>query len=113
MLLGLGKWLKINGEGIYKTRPFFYANDITEKGIEVRYTCTDDALYVHILGRPEREKIIIKNAHMCRLGDVSMLGDKAFLDFKKSGGDLLLEVPPNLKKSHAYVDKITPKPKKP
>jgi alpha-L-fucosidase len=75
VLLAIGKWLKINGEGIYGTRPWEMfgegptqiegesfnegtGKDFTEK--DIRFTVKGDILYAFTLDIP-KEKIVIKN----------------------------------------------------
>jgi len=47
-LLGLGKWMALNGEAIYDTRP--WSRFKNERGRELRYTRSDTALYAIVIG---------------------------------------------------------------
>src|SRR5579871_5024763 len=58
-LKGFGRWLKVNGEGIYGTRPWRRFDGKTRCAIEVRFTQEPGALYVHLLGTPEGSEIVI------------------------------------------------------
>jgi alpha-L-fucosidase len=51
-LEGFGRWLKLNGEGIYGTRPWKRAEGKTAEGIPVRFTQKPGAVYAHLLGSP-------------------------------------------------------------
>jgi len=47
-LLGLGEWLKVNGQALYATRPWTRLHN--SSGRELRYTRGDGALYAIVLG---------------------------------------------------------------
>lgn len=47
-LLGLGKWMSVNGEAVYGTRPWVRFEN--ERGRALRYTLTDEALYAIVVG---------------------------------------------------------------
>ncbi|KAK7691888.1 hypothetical protein QCA50_005293 [Cerrena zonata] len=53
-LLQVGQWLKIAGESIYGTRPWFIQPEDTSTGsTNVRFTTKPDAFYIIALSRPE------------------------------------------------------------
>jgi alpha-L-fucosidase len=58
-LEGFGAWLKANGEGIYGTRPWTRAEAKTDGGIEVRFTAKSGSLYIHLLGTPPQDFVIV------------------------------------------------------
>jgi alpha-L-fucosidase len=58
-LLKLGAWLSTNGEAIYGTSPWIrYKN---QRGRELRYTQTDDALYAIVIGEAAEGSITIES----------------------------------------------------
>ncbi len=59
-LKGFGQWLRANGEGIYRTRPWTRFAGRTSDGIEVRFTQKPGALYAHLLGTPKGTEIVIE-----------------------------------------------------
>ncbi|PHM05575.1 alpha-L-fucosidase, partial [Nostoc sp. 'Peltigera malacea cyanobiont' DB3992] len=44
-LLGLGKWLDVNGEAIFGSRYWIRSEDVSTQGIRVRYTTNKGNLY--------------------------------------------------------------------
>jgi alpha-L-fucosidase len=78
VLLGIGDWLKVNGEAIYGTRPFKYfgegptviatgekkeAPNKTWTAADIRFTTKGDTLYALGLERPANGKVVIKTLY--------------------------------------------------
>lgn len=53
-LAPLARWLRLNQESIYGTRPWKLPGTTAEGGVPVRYTARRDALYAIVLGRPAK-----------------------------------------------------------
>ncbi len=53
-LEGIGRWLDVNGEAIYGTRPWSRAGDQTKDGAKVAYTTKGKNLYVTLLQPPQK-----------------------------------------------------------
>lgn len=73
-LLELGEWLSVNGEAIYGSRPWHSAEGITKEGVRLRFTQKEEALYVILLGKPERKEITIKNLYPPKDAEIQLLG---------------------------------------
>lgn len=76
ILLDIGRWLSVNGEGIYGTRPWkVYGEGVTEvvegsfhdterqsfTARDVRFTTRGEALYAHVLGYPQNGEVLIRS----------------------------------------------------
>ncbi|MFW9882316.1 MAG: alpha-L-fucosidase, partial [Candidatus Thorarchaeota archaeon] len=109
-ILGLGKWLEINGESIYGTRPWKRAEGKTQDDIELRFTQKSEALYIHLLDKPKKKDIIIKSLEIADDSKIQLLGTDKKLDCKQMGEDLHVKFPKDSREFPIYVFKITPKP---
>jgi alpha-L-fucosidase len=60
-LIGLGRWLRANGDAIYGTRPWRVAASETVDGTRVRFTQKNDAVYAILLGTPKENVVVIRH----------------------------------------------------
>jgi len=126
-LLGMGAWLKVNGEAIYATRPFqvfgegptevkeghFSEQHIKEfTAQDIRFTTRGDVLYAICLDWPG-EKLTIKTlAKPCPLARgevaaVTLLGHDGRLEWAQDQAGLTIKLPPAKPCEHAFAFKIT------
>jgi alpha-L-fucosidase len=85
----LGAWLKVNGEGIYSTRPWTRASDG-----EICYTRSKDGKYVYIicLTWPGKE-LKVKDISPVTGSKITMLGRKGKLKWIKNDTDINIKIP--------------------
>jgi alpha-L-fucosidase len=94
VLLSIGDWLRINGEGIYNTRPWEVAEEgptvaaegsfsdqkpVTYTSRDIRFTSKDNEIYVFLLEVPTEEKIPIRSLGLkankdLKIVDIELLG---------------------------------------
>ena len=123
LLKEIGKWLKVNGEGIYGTRPFHYFGEgptlvegghfkrmakLSEK--DIRFTTKGDTVYAFVCGSP-KEEITLKffaGEVYHKVKSVQMLGVEGELEFTQEIKMLKVTPPENLPSEHAVCLKIIP-----
>ncbi|MFW9825298.1 MAG: alpha-L-fucosidase, partial [Candidatus Thorarchaeota archaeon] len=105
-LLELGEWLEVNGDAIFNTRPWSRAEGTTTGGIPVRFTRNKDILYAILLGKPEKEEILINDLGGEEISQVNLLGVKENLVWRPEGNDLFIKIPNSIQHSPAISFKI-------
>ncbi|MBY8985808.1 MAG: alpha-L-fucosidase [Candidatus Lokiarchaeota archaeon] len=110
ILREFGKWLEINGEAIYGTRPWIKAEGKTIDNNEIRYTQKNDEFFIHLLDKPKKNEIIIKSLKIDNETKIQLLGQDKNLDWNQVGENLQIIFPENFKDSPVYVLKLMPKP---
>lgn len=114
MLRDLGAWLKINGEAIYKSRPFKVFGEgptgtamghLSEKknkpyvSEDFRFTTNGGAVYAFVLDKPESGVVKIKSLGKAAkhldgaIKSVSMLGSDESLSWEQNDENLIVTLP--------------------
>jgi len=109
-LLGLGKWLEINAEAIYGTRPWSRAEGKTLDGIDVRFTQNQEALFIHLLDNPKGNEITLESLVIDENSTISLLGKNEEISWTREESKLKISLPENSHNSSVLVFKIIPKP---
>ena len=96
-LLGIGRWLKINGEAIYATCPSPFYADETRFGREIYYTQSCDGRYTYaICFGIHHDGVVLPSPRGKKDTEIHMLGYDTPLDWHNSGNGLAIELPQRL-----------------
>ena len=127
ILQKLGNWLKINGEGIYGTRPWnvfgegpkkikdgnYGVNSTAYSPQDIRFTKKGTNLYAFVLETP-KQAIIIKTLanggiYKNEIASISLLGSTEKLKWSRSDAGLTIDLPKTLPKQAVVGFRISSK----
>ena len=108
VLQGIGRWLEINGEGIYGTHPWERADGKTIDNSKIRFTQTKEIIYIHLLNNPKGKSVRILSLKIPQLSTITLLGYNDQLLWEQDQEDLIINIPENLIESPVYVFKVNP-----
>jgi len=103
----------VNGEAIYKTRPWVKFGEgaaINNKpaytGSDIRFTTNGNTLYAILMAWPG-EKAVITSLAQAKITEVEMLGHKGVLKFAQSAQGLTVTMPAEQPCQYAFALKIS------
>ncbi len=133
ILLSIGRWLQVNGEAIYGSRPWkIYGEGPTQvmdgsfndtkraafTAQDIRFTTRDKYLYATLLAWPTAGGVTIRSLSTAsglfqeQIEKVELLGSQAPLPWQHTGEGLRVDLPASQPGEHAFVLRITPKGEK-
>jgi alpha-L-fucosidase len=121
LLLATGKWLDVNGEAIYGTRPWIKLGEAEGpltlergqrySGKDIRFTTKGDTLYAIFMAWPGEQAVITSLATGVapagKIEKIELLGHKGALEFKQDAEGLKVKMPAEKPCDYAFALKIT------
>jgi alpha-L-fucosidase len=101
-LRGLGTWLRVNGQAIYRTRPWGLAESTTTEGAAVRFTQCDGAVNAILLDVSVTE-FGLRGVDATDVTDVQILGLGQPVEWRVTDGMLRVRLPDRMPISPAHV----------
>jgi alpha-L-fucosidase len=123
ILREIGRWLEVNGEAVYGTRPWKIFGEgptqvvagsfkDTERGAftseDFRFTTKGNTLYAIALAWPQDGRLIVKSLATVPVQSVELLGSRATLKWTRTAEGLVVELPAERPCDNAFALKISP-----
>lgn len=94
-LQGIGRWLAVNGEAVYGTRPYSRAGDETGDGLKVAYTAKENLLYITLLQQPQGA-LKLPDLPLKEGTALTLLGTNQEAEWQKEGSNVRISLPSGL-----------------
>ena len=109
-VLGLGWWLRSNGEAIYGTRPWRVADGVTGDGLDVRFTSRGDDVYAIVLGTPATSTVALPELTPADGATVELLGHPRPLVWRAAptGSGIEVDLPIRPPTTPAFTLRLAP-----
>ncbi|MGC8743099.1 MAG: alpha-L-fucosidase [Verrucomicrobiia bacterium] len=132
MLNQMAKWIAINGEAIYDTRPWqiygegktrarggSFREDYKYTASDIRFTTKGNTLYAFAMGLPENGEIVIRSLaktddpQQNKISKINLLGYSGKIKFTQTSTGLVIRLPEKSPCDYAIAFKISGKNLKP
>lgn len=111
-LLEIGKWLDVNGEAIYGSRPWKIfgegpgTNRLKLASEDIRYTAKDNHLYATVLDWPLVNTVTLTSLSGEKIENLTMLG-YGDIPYTENDGSIVVQLPGEKPCNYAFVLKFT------
>jgi alpha-L-fucosidase len=105
-LLGLGRWLEVNGEAVYGTRPRSAPTTTSEQGVEIRFTRGHVADFAAFIGDVADQRFEMPEVRFHPDRVPELLGHNGHADIVNATAGLTVRFAADLPRSEAYVVRI-------
>ena len=109
-VLGLGWWLRTNGDAIFGSRPWSKLEGETGGRLPVRYTVTDGALNAIVMGTPGSNTVVLPDVDATEDATVELLGHRAPLTWRRVERGIAVQLPGRPPTGPAITLRVSPAP---
>ncbi|MDO8289788.1 MAG: alpha-L-fucosidase [Parvibaculum sp.] len=91
-LEAFGKWMAVNGEAIYGTRPWIRAEGVTADHLPVRFTAKGKGLNAIVMGQPSGSDVTLCDIRPADDATLTLLGHGT-VQWRQAGHDVVITMP--------------------